>query len=237
METRGEDRMAPAVQGAEAAGPAPAPARPQRMLPEERRRALIEKATDYFSEAGFEGGTRELAKRMGITQPLIYRYFPSKDDLVNEVYRAVYLEKWKEDWAGGLCRREVPLGDRLLAFYADYTATVFERRWMRIFFFAGLRGLDINTRYIERVRAQLLVPICLEARASFGFEAHAPVTDAEMALVWVMHGAIFYHGVRAMIYNLPDRTDPGHTARLAVSAYLAEAPRTIAAALAAPAGG
>jgi len=220
METRGEDRMAPAVQGAEAAGPAPAPARPQRMLPEERRRALIEKATDYFSEAGFEGGTRELAKRMGITQPLIYRYFPSKDDLVNEVYRAVYLEKWKEDWAGGLCRREVPLGDRLLAFYADYTAT-----------------LDINTRYIERVRAQLLVPICLEARASFGFEAHAPVTDAEMALAWVMHGAIFYHGVRAVIYNLPDRTDPGHTARLAVSAYLAEAPRTIAAALAAPAGG
>ena len=229
MQAHGDDLTALAGGSAGAGGAAPA--RSQRMLPEERRRILIEKATEYFSEAGFDGGTRELARRMGITQPLIYRYFASKDDLVNEVYRVVYLEKWKDDWARDLCRREVALAARLLDFYADYTATVFERRWMRIFFFAGLRGLDINTRYIERVRAQILVPICLEARASFGFESARPVTEAEMALVWVMHGAIFYQGIRSVIYGLPDPSDPGHAARLAVAAYLAEAPRTIAAAL------
>ena len=27
-----------------------------------------------------------------MTQPLLYRYFPSKDDLIKEVYRTVYLE-------------------------------------------------------------------------------------------------------------------------------------------------
>jgi hypothetical protein len=37
-------------------------------------------------------GTRDLARRLGVTQPLLYRYFPSKDDLIKEVYRTVYLE-------------------------------------------------------------------------------------------------------------------------------------------------
>jgi AcrR family transcriptional regulator len=84
-----------------------------RMPPEARKKELLAKAIEYFSEEGFDGGTRALAKRIGITQPLIYRYFTSKEDLINEVYQAVYLAQWKDEWTELLRRRDLPLRDNI----------------------------------------------------------------------------------------------------------------------------
>lgn len=202
-----------------------------RKPPEARKAELLAQAISFFSEEGFDGGTRDLARRIGITQPLIYRYFPSKDDLINEVYRAVYLSQWKDGWTEGLRDRGKPLRDRLLAFYADYTATIFNRIWMRIFFFAGLKGLDINTRYIGRVVSHLLTPICREARASIGFDPDGPITPAEIELAWTMHGAIFYQGIREHVYGLPDPIDYAGATEVAVDMYLRVMPDVIAKAI------
>src|SRR5262249_32717979 len=54
----------------------------QRLAPSMRRQHLIEEAFAYFAEVGLGGSTRELAKRMGVTQPLLYRYFPTKESLI-----------------------------------------------------------------------------------------------------------------------------------------------------------
>jgi hypothetical protein len=43
----------------------------QRLSPLIRRRHLIEEAFAYFAEVGLSGSTRGLAKRVGITQPLL----------------------------------------------------------------------------------------------------------------------------------------------------------------------
>lgn len=174
-----------------------------RMLPEARRSDVLAQAIRYFADEGFDGGTRGLAKRIGITQPLLYRYFPSKDDLVNEVYKAVYLDRWQADWESGLRERTRPLEARLKRFYGAYTGVVFDRNWMRIFFFAGLKGLDINARYLTRVQAALLDPIREETCVAFGIDpAQAPAGLHD--LLWNMHGAIFYHGVRLNIYGATD---------------------------------
>jgi AcrR family transcriptional regulator len=78
--------------------PEPARAKQKRLSPEDRRKEFVAKATEFFSEEGFGGGTRDLARRLGVTQPLLYRYFPSKDDLIKEVYRTVYLEPLDTGW-------------------------------------------------------------------------------------------------------------------------------------------
>lgn len=178
-------------------------ARRTRMLPDARRNDVLEQAIRYFADEGFDGGTRGLAKRIGITQPLLYRYFPSKDDLVNEVYRAVYLDRWQDAWETGLKERSLPLEARLMRFYASYTGVVFDRNWMRIFFFAGLKGLDINVRYLSRVQTALLDPIRAETCLAFGADA-ADAPAGLQDLLWNMHGAIFYHGVRMNIYGAKD---------------------------------
>src|SRR5437763_14151505 len=97
------------------------PRKQKRLSPDDRRREFVAKATEFFAEEGFGGGTRDLARRLGVTQPLLYRYFPSKGDLIKEVHRTVYLEPLDTAREPLLTDRSRPLRDRLLASYRGYT--------------------------------------------------------------------------------------------------------------------
>lgn len=53
----------------------------------DRREQILEAALDVFAADGFEGATtKEIARRAGVTQGLIYFYFPSKEDLFFAAY-------------------------------------------------------------------------------------------------------------------------------------------------------
>ncbi len=176
------------------------PPRRRRLTSEERREEFLTKAIEFFAQEGFESSTRELARRLGVTQPLLYRYFPSKNDLISEVYDAVYVQRWRDEWAVLLADRSRPLRERLVEFYIAYTDVVFHNDWMRIFLFSGLKGVDINRRYMKLVRARILEPILREIRFEAGLEDLEP-TDEEVEFAWIFHGGIFYYGVRTLIYE------------------------------------
>lgn len=176
------------------------PPKRKRLTSEERREEFLQKAIEFFAEEGFASSTRELAKRLDVTQPLLYRYFASKDELIAEVYETVYVRRWSAEWDEILADREVPLKERLIRFYHAYTDVVFQRDWMRIFLFAGLKGGVINRRYIDRVTKRILQPIVREYRHEHGlFTGEA--SEKEVELAWSAHGGIYYHGVRTEIYG------------------------------------
>jgi AcrR family transcriptional regulator len=53
-----------------------------RVPAEDRRQQIIEVAKDLFASRGFDGTTtRELAEEIGINEALLFRHFPSKEDL------------------------------------------------------------------------------------------------------------------------------------------------------------
>jgi AcrR family transcriptional regulator len=58
---------------------------------EERRRAeILDAALAVFSEKGYEGGTmRDIARRVGVTEPALYRHFASKEDLFLTLLEAI----------------------------------------------------------------------------------------------------------------------------------------------------
>lgn len=66
----------------------------RRMKREERDREIAQAAVAFFAEVGFDGDTRELARRLGVTQSLIFRYFPTKAALIERVYQEVYVGRW-----------------------------------------------------------------------------------------------------------------------------------------------
>ncbi|WP_197673739.1 helix-turn-helix domain-containing protein [Stappia sp. ES.058] len=68
----------------------PAPRR-KNMRAQDREKLIVEEAVRFFAECGFEGQTRELAKRMGISHAVIYKHFDSKDALIERVYEHIYL--------------------------------------------------------------------------------------------------------------------------------------------------
>ena len=178
--------------------------RNRRLSPEERSLDIIDKAIELFADVGFDGSTRELAKRLGITQPLLYRYFPTKEHLIREVYRTVYLNRWQPEWETLLSDRSRPLHGRLQEFYNAYTEAIFSREWIRIYLFSGLRGFDINKWYIKLVEDRILKRICIEYRHELGCSARRKdITELELEATWTLHGGIFYYGVRKHIYGLP----------------------------------
>jgi AcrR family transcriptional regulator len=103
-----------------------------RLSPSARRSLILQGAIEYFAEVGFTGKTRELSERLGITQPLLYRYFPSKEVLMEEVFEIVFLDSWRPGWDRLLSNQGIPLQERLIEFYQEYFEDSFSRRWHRI---------------------------------------------------------------------------------------------------------
>jgi AcrR family transcriptional regulator len=152
---------------------------------------------------------------------LLYRYFPSKGDLIKEVYRTVYLEPLETGWDRLLTDRSRPLRDRLLEFYRGYTNVLFTRKWIRIYLYSGLKGLDINRRYVRMVRDKILTRIIRECRHEMGLAVQSKPTAPELELAWVFHSGIFYHGVRKYIYESPVLENREQMISDALDAFLA----------------
>jgi AcrR family transcriptional regulator len=193
----------------------------RRLSPEDRRKDFIRKATEFFADEGFNGGTRELARRLGVTQPLLYRYFPSKDDLIEEVYRTVYLEPLESGWEKRLTDRSRPIRERLQQFYNAYTDVIFTRTWLRIYLYSGLKGLDINRSYVRVVGDKILTRIIKECRFEAGLSTRAKPTPSEIEMAWVFHSGIFYYGVRKYIYESPVLKSKEDMIAAALDVYLA----------------
>lgn len=185
-------------------GPPSAPSR-KRLPPEERREQIVQAAVAFFAEVGFEGRTRDLSSRLGITQSLLYKYFDSKESLLEAVFERVYLGRLSPDWPGLLTDRGRPLKERMLRFYFEYTDAIFRYEWLRIFMFSGLAGGELNARYFAHVRPLLLEPLLEEVRA----EARSGRVP-DMEDIWNLHGSIVYLGIRRHIYQTgaPDDVRP-----------------------------
>ena len=80
---------------------------------------------------------------------------------------------------------------------------IFTRKWLRIYLYSGLKGLDINRWYVGMVRDKILTRIIRECRHEAGLPAHSKPTASELEMAWVFHSGIFYYGVRKYIYEFP----------------------------------
>lgn len=65
----------------------------RRLKRDERRALLLERATQVFAEKGYRGTTLDdVAARAGVTKPVLYDHFGSKEALLTEVLRAIRAE-------------------------------------------------------------------------------------------------------------------------------------------------
>ncbi len=208
-----------------------------RLDPQARRRQILDAAIAYFAEAGFGVQTRELTRRIGVSQPLLYRYFPSKRDLIAAVFDEVFISRLREEWVALLADRSIPLRERLMRFYLDYARVTYRPEWIRIYMYAGLAGERLNRDYLALVRRKLLDVMCREFREELldaDERARAgPIRSREVELIWNLHGSMFYWAVRRNIFGT--RTGPAFETRAAdaIDLFLAGA-RTVYPSIVAP---
>jgi AcrR family transcriptional regulator len=209
--------------------PPKAPRTHRRLEREDREHQILQAAITLFSRDGFDASTRDLAKAMGVTQPLLYRYFPTKEALVDRVYEEVFVRRWNPQWEEWLADRSQPLADRLKRYLVDYARFVLRGEWVRIFIYAGLSRGGINKKYLSRLREHHFELIAREMRHEYGIPEPEDATaeEDEIELVWAMHSSVFYIGVRKWVYDLPNPKNLERVIGMRVDAFVLGVPAVL----------
>ena len=181
-------------------------ARPQtgsnvRLPHAERKAQILQTASRFFAEYGLTAQTRRLAEECGVSQRLLYRFFPTKEDLLAEVYRAEILGQFKAVWFVELQDRTKPIDQRLRVFYKDYLETVLTRNWLRLFMYASLADASMAPDYIAGIITQLLEVIVRETAVETGV-ALDDADDVELHEIgWALHGSLSHFAIRRHLYH------------------------------------
>jgi AcrR family transcriptional regulator len=170
------------------------------MKGEERRAAIVREAIRLFAEHGFHGTTtRKLAGALGVTEPVLYQHFPSKEDL----YRAIIETKAAEvqPQAGQL--RELARGPDDRAFLCALGELILRRyeedpELSRLLLFSALEGHELAELFFERLYVGFfhLVTGYLRRRIREGAFRKVNPEVAARGLI----GMISYHGLVGILY-------------------------------------
>ncbi len=199
------------------------------MPAQERERQIIQGAIGFFAEKGFSGSTRDLAKSLGIANGLLFKYFPTKESLIEKVYLELFELRWHQDWEATLHNRSVGLEERLIDLYTNYTRVINSYEWVRVYLFGGLNGTQMSTRYWAYLRENLFRHVIDELRLEHGKPpiSQVPPLEAEFELVWSLHASLFYLGVRKWVHMLEVPKDNAQSIRRIIQGFLDAAPRVL----------
>ncbi|MEP7206621.1 MAG: helix-turn-helix domain-containing protein [Casimicrobiaceae bacterium] len=191
------------------------------MSGDDRRARILDTAAALFADKGFAGSTREIAAAMGVTQALLYRYFPSKQALFDAVLEARFGGRWQQAWSEALEDRSEPLDTRLIRFYEAYRGrsdAVSMRLWVR----AGLDGQQATGRFGAQRTRRVFAPIVRELRHAAGlpdFGARG-LMRGERELAMALHASVVFLGIRRHVYGMPMPDDVSDLIGLYVRAWL-----------------
>jgi AcrR family transcriptional regulator len=175
-----------------------------RMSAEDRRKLIVSEAIPFFAEHGFEANTRLLAERIGVTQPLLFSYFPTKDLLIEAVFAEVYARQGNREWLSTISNPLKPLRARLIDFSRSYASSTYDYDWIRLYMYAALAGGAVNRHYIAHTTEPLLYQIVIELRKHFKLAAlsEKDITRPEIEFLWLFHGGLYYAAIRKHIYGV-----------------------------------
>lgn len=190
---------------------------------------IVTAAAKFFAEHGFRAPTRELARRLGVTQALLYRYFPSKRSLIERAFETVFIAEWDPRLTERLLDPSASLRDRLAEFYVDFTRRSTPIR-TRLFIRAGLDHQGLANRYVFPLNNRILTPVISALRQAAGLPSPEakPILRAERELAMMLHGAISHLHIRKNIHNAPLPDDLSAHVAFYVECFLDGALTTIA---------
>lgn len=125
-----------------------------RMSSGDRRRQLIRIAIDLFSQKGFSGTTtKEIARAAGVTEAIIFRHFPTKNDLYSAIldYKADELrsDEWLEELGEYAARRDDEgLFREIIARILEHHRT--DRNFMRLMLYSALEDHSLTSKFKAR---------------------------------------------------------------------------------------
>jgi AcrR family transcriptional regulator len=202
------------------------------MAPAERKAMILSRAAEFFAEYGITAQTRALAAACGVAQRLLYRYFPSKAALLEEVYQDAIVAPFKAVWLVQLKDRTRSVEHRLTEFYRSYFATVLTRKWMRLFLYASLAEVQTVPDYVAVIFLEMIETIVRETAHEQRVELRLE-RELVHEIGWMLHGAVSHFAIRRRLYASRQAIPEDRVLALQVRMFVAGFAATVAAAQAA----
>lgn len=124
-----------------------------RVLVTDRKGQIIREATRLFSEDGYDKVTiKQLADACGITEPALYRHYPSKEAIYDSVLDSIEERLGSQELFRRL-QRETDI-EKLLAGIAEHIIDYFSKNedLYRLLLFSALRGHSKAKRVYQVIR-------------------------------------------------------------------------------------
>jgi AcrR family transcriptional regulator len=129
---------------------------PHRFSAEDRRHQILEVARGLFARKGYNGTTtREIAQSAGVNEALIFRHFPTKEEL----YWAVIDSTCRAAEGLAAMERTLAQGGDLVAVFAEIAEAILDRRdkdptFTRLLLYSALENHELTKRFFSMFAGQ-----------------------------------------------------------------------------------
>ncbi|HFZ2317358.1 TPA: TetR/AcrR family transcriptional regulator [Klebsiella aerogenes] len=146
---------------------------------EDKKQALLEAATAAFAQSGIAASTSAIARSAGVAEGTLFRYFATKDELLNELYLAIKMRLVQTMIAGLNPDEKRPKENarNIWNSYIDWGSNPMEYR--------AIRRMALSERITDETRIQVkesfpeLNEMCqLSVKAVFLSDAYRAFGDA-----------------------------------------------------------
>lgn len=151
----------------------------RRLSPEARDQQIVLAAIELITEQGLNFNTRELALRISVSHPLLFHYFTSKDDILDEVYQEVFAGRYSEELRSILNESASDQIEQWTRFYTLYFPRIQKETWIRIFIASAFSGGGLSRRHLRNIVTPLVDRLAADTEIHvFGL----PVVDFRLPL-------------------------------------------------------
>lgn len=192
-----------------------------RLHPEDRRAMFLFEAASLFAAQGFTASTSDLADRMGVRKTLLYKYFPSKEGLIEEVLKTFLNTSWLSYFSDIVADRTIPLKERLVASFTSMLENEQEKS-LRLLIRSMLDGIELPHEFFSDFDKKLILPIIIELRHIHNLTdiGSLPLMDGERELAQGLYGSLFFYAIRRHIYKTQICDDQAALIKMYVEQFL-----------------
>lgn len=172
-----------------------------RMKSEQRRAAIVAAAIELFAAKGFRGTTtRELAARVGVTEPVLYQHFRTK----RELYSAIIETKAREGLDSNpqfLRHLETDDDRKFLSALAELILGRYQQDpdLIRLVLFSGLEGHELSELFVQSHVRQFYQMVAGYIRRRIRQGAFRPMNPTVAARSFI--GMVSYQGLVEAIFR------------------------------------
>lgn len=137
-----------------------------RLTASDRRQKILDAAAGLFARKGYQGATtREIAEEAGINEALLFRHFPSKENLYWTLIEELCMARGRQQRVRKVLEKGGSDGEIFEAIAREFLSrTARDRELTRLLWFTALENHELSARFFSTFTAEIYEELAAHIR-------------------------------------------------------------------------